>query len=778
MKDIKGLTTKEVTERIEKGQVNISDIPKTKTIKQIIKDNLFTYFNFLNLALAIAVLTAGLINNNFFGSLKNCLFVGVIIVNTIISTIEEIISKKITDKLSIISETKVTVIRNGSEQIISYEDVVVDDIIKLTLGHQVVADSVIIDGIVEVNESFLTGEADNISKKKDDNILSGSFITSGTCYAKVTNVGKDCYVSKISKEAKYDKKINSVIMESFEKLLRVLSVLLIPIGIVMAFSQFAITKSAGDSIYATVAALIGMIPEGLVLLTSSVMAVGVIKLYRRHVLVQQLYAIEILARVDAICLDKTGTLTEGKMAIKSIIPYKKHKEDEVREYLNKYANQSSDTNSTMMCLKDYFKDGIKENIKEELNFSSDRKFGCLTFEKETLYLGAPDILGGKSILKEIEDYQTDYRVLAIAKGKKLSKNPENLEIIGFVLLEDVIRPSAKETLEFFKQNDVLVKIISGDDAKTVQSIAKKVGIEATAKDIGDLSKEEIQKLVKTIDIFGRVKPEQKKWIIEELQREGHTVAMTGDGVNDVLALKQSDCAISVKSGTDAARNISQLILLNDDFNSLPNVVKEGRQIINNVERSGSLLLAKTMYTIFLIILSVVAMQRYFFVPIQLTLITSFTIGAPSFILALEPNNELVKGKFLLKIVARALPVSLTVLFNVLIVTGFANVFGLTYEVSSSIAVILTGITGLIYLHKICTPYTVIRGLLFYTMLFGFTFSVLFVHDFFNVVSFNLAMILIILVLAIDSLYMYNLFNYIVTHVFNKIDNTIKVEERI
>ena len=774
-----GLTSKEVEARIKKGLVNFNDAPKTKSIKEIVRDNFFTYFNFLNIALGAAVFIASLFKGDMFYGIKNCLFMGVIIVNSIISIVEEIISKVIIDKLSVMSETKVDTLRDGEIKELSLEEIVLDDIIKLSLGHQIVADSIVVDGEIEVNESLITGESDSIKKKKGDELLSGSFIVSGNALAQVIHVGKDNYVSQISNAAKYKKDVNSVVMESFTKMLKILSILIIPIGIVMMCNQYFVTRDVADSVFTTVASLIGMIPEGLVLLTSSVMAVGVIKLYRVHVLVQQLYAIETLARVDAICLDKTGTLTEGKMAVKEIIGAKRNSAEKVEEYLSMYTLASNDTNATMMALKDYFK-GDKVEAIDRIDFSSDRKYSALEFDDYSLYLGAPDVVFKNKVDKKIEQYVEDYRVVAIGKKKgKIDSNLRGIEPIGYVLIEDLIRPSAKETLDYFKNNNVLVKIISGDNVKTVMAIARRVGLEdIKGIDIGELTDEELEGVIDDYQVFGRVKPYQKQIIIKHLKKQGHTVAMTGDGVNDVLALKESDCAISVKSGTDAARNVSQLILLDDDFNSLPKVVAEGRQTINNVERSAALLLVKTLYTIMLIIFSILSFQKYFFIPIQLTFITTFTIGAPSFILALEPNNKLVEGNFLFKIFAKALPTALTVVFNVAIVSAFAGVFGLSYELQSSISVILTTITGLYYLFKLCYPLNMFRGTLFGVMFVGFIYCLFFQPTFFNLVPMDKVSYLIVIVLAIDSFYIYKVINFILTKIFNKFDPTIKVESDI
>lgn len=776
----KGLTNYQVNKRISEGLVNYDDQPKTKSIKQIIASNFFTYFNFLNIFLGGAVIFAGIVNHELFEGLKNCLFMGVIIINSIISIIEEIISKKIIDKLSIITESKIITIRNGEYKELSLNDLVLDDVIKLDVGGQVVTDVIIMKGEVEVNESFLTGEPDAILKKEGDLLLSGSFIVSGSCVAKVEHIGKDNYTSIISKEAKYQKKANSVIMNSFEKLLKILSIFIIPLGIIMYFSQINATDgNIGASIFGTVASLIGMIPEGLVLLTSSVMAVSVIRLAKYKVLVQQLYCMETLARVDVICLDKTGTLTEGKMQVVNYEPINDFSKEELQEILNAFSNNSTDNNSTMKAIKEFFKTKNDWQVVDKIPFSSDRKFSAISFKnKECYYLGASEFLieNNQEILKKVEKYLGDYRILLVAKTTKLLKKPENLQPIGFVIIEDIVRKEAKDTLNYFKKQGVMVKIISGDNIKTVLSIAKKVGLEnVNGIDIGSLNKDELEKIVANYDAFGRVTPKQKKWIIEILQESGRTVAMTGDGVNDVLALKKSDCAISIASGSDAARNVSQLVLLNDNFDALPEVVAEGRRTINNIERSASLLLVKTIYTVLLILFSIIISSKYFFIPIQLTLITGFTIGIPSFILALEPNNDLVKGNFLLKIVSKSLPTSLTVVFNIILVTIFASIFNLDESLKTSLCVFLTAMTGFIHLYKICKPFNLIRTTLLIMMLLGFSYCLIFQHEFFSLSPITPTTALIGFVLTIDSLYIFRRLNYLISKIFHKLDSTINIE---
>ena len=773
----KGLSSKQVEERFNDGRYNYDDTPKTKTIKEIIKSNFFNYFNFLNLILGISAFVAGIIKDNLLFGLKNCLFMGVIIVNSVISIVEEIMSKRIIDRLSLLSEAKVNVLRDGKKESLSKDQIVLDDILLLSAGDQIVADSVIVDGTIEVNESLITGESNSINKNIDDELLSGSFVVSGNAIVRVIHVGKDNYISKISSEAKKDKKVNSVIMRSFEILLKVLGFLIIPIGILMMISQYKVTNSIPDSLFSTVAALIGMIPEGLVLLTSSVMAVGVFKLYRVNVLVQKLEAIEALARVDVICLDKTGTLTEGRMKVVDWFNYGNYDEEDLEEEIIKYANSCNDTNETMKAIKEYF-NGSNEEVTKRIDFSSERKFGALEFNNYSLYLGAPQVLCNSKELDFIDKYVDEYRVIAFAKKSgKLSTKLDDVKVIGFIVLEDVIRPSAKATLEYFKNSNVDVKIISGDDERTVSQIARKVGLDnAEGINIGELTREELITKINDYQVFGRVKPMQKKWIVSYLKSQGHTVAMTGDGVNDVLALRESDCAISVKSGTDAARNVSQLVLLNDDFNSIPQVVKEGRQTINNVERSASLLLVKTIYTILLVIFSIAVPQKYFFIPIQLTFITTVTIGAPSFILALEPNNEQIKGKFLLKILAKSLPAALTVVINIIVVSMFSYLFNIDYETQSTISVLLTAFTGLLYLLKICYPFSVLRGILFFTMTAIFILGAVYIPEFFNLMPINLAIGLMVFVLGMNSVTIFKVLTFIITFIFSKLDKSIEFKK--
>lgn len=775
-----GLTKEQIEERIENNLVNFDNQPKTKTIKQIILGNLFTYFNFLNTVLGFSIIIVGILQGQLLYSLKNCLFMGVIICNTIISIIQEIISKKIIDKLSFLASSKVKVIRDKVVNEITIEEIVLDDVMLLEVGNQVVADCIILAGEVEVNEAFLTGEVEPILKKSGDMILSGSFIVSGTCYSRVEHIGGENYISSISQEAKYNKKINSVIMNSFEKLLKVLSILIIPIGILFLMNQYSITGNIYESIFATVAALIGMIPEGLVLLTSSVMAVSVIRLSKYKVLVQQLYCIEVLARVNVLCLDKTGTITEGKMKVQEIAIQDGYKQKEVEKILSEICGVSTDHSSTFQAVLEKFGTSNEWQLKKYIPFSSSRKFSAVSFsEQGSYYLGAPEFILNKKQYNKISEkmsrYQEKYRVLLLAhNNEELKEKPNDLEVIAFILIQDVVRKSAKQTLEYFRDQGVAIKIISGDHYKTVSNIAKEAGLkDVTAIDATTLEDCDIDDAVLKYNVFGRVTPIQKKKIVCSLKKQGFTVAMTGDGVNDVLALKAADCSIAMASGSDASRNVSQLVLLNSDFSSMPYVVAEGRRTINNIERSASLLLVKTIFTMLLVLICIFLSSKYFFIPIQLTLITMFTIGIPSFVLALEPNVEIVKGNFLIKVIGKSVPAALTVVFNVILVMLFKYVFGLSEDVVTSLVVFLTGMTGFIFLYRLCMPFNWFRLILWLMLLDGFVYCAFFQYDFFNIKAVNFEIALIFGVLLICSLYIFGKINQLTTYILKKIEEKTK-----
>ena len=767
--NIKGLTTSEVNERISKNLVNYVDEPKTKTIKEIVKSNVFTYFNFLNIFLGALVIISGIVSGRILYALKNCLFVGVIFSNTIISIAEEILAKKTIDKLNVIADTKIKAIRDGNIIELSREELVLDDICVYGIGNQVVTDSVIVDGTVEVNESFMTGEAKVLTKKSGDELISGSFIVSGNATVKVKHIGKDNYISKISSETKYIKKTNSVIYNSFEKMLKILSFLLVPVGIIFFINQLGITNhNIPNSIMSTVSALIGMIPEGLVLLTSSAMAVSVLRLRKYNVLVQDLYSIENLARVDVICLDKTGTITEGTMEVKDIIPYKDNNIDNIKTILSNYVSALDDPSPTFKSIESYLEKMNNYTVSDTLPFSSIRKYSGVKFNEGVYFLGSPENLSKENF--DIDKYQNDYRVLLLAKGSNLNDISDVIPL-GFVLIQDKIKENANVTLDYFKSQGVDIKIISGDNPITVSKIAERAGItDIKSIDMSKVSDEEIPEIIRTHNVLGRVKPDQKKKIIIALKNDKHFVAMTGDGVNDCLALKEADCSIAMANGSEAAKNVSQFVLLDSKIDNLPLILKEGRRSINNIERSSSLLLSKTIFTILLILVCIFMSTEYFFIPIHLTLITMFTIGIPSFILALEPNTELVKGNFLLKVFLKSIPSAITVVFNVIIINLFEINFNLSPELCSTLTVFLTATTGFIFLNNICKPYNLLRGTLMAFLLIAFGYCAIFQYNFFNISLVNSETILVFIVLFICSLFIFDKLKGFMDYLLKKTNN--------
>ena len=767
--NIKGLTTSEVNERISKNLVNYVDEPKTKTIKEIVKSNVFTYFNFLNIFLGALVIISGIVSGRILYALKNCLFVGVIFSNTIISIAEEILAKKTIDKLNVIADTKIKAIRDGNIIELSREELVLDDICVYGNGNQVVTDSVIVDGTVEVNESFMTGEAKVLTKKSGDELISGSFIVSGNATVKVKHIGKDNYISKISSETKYIKKTNSVIYNSFEKMLKILSFLLVPVGIIFFINQLGITNhNIPNSIMSTVSALIGMIPEGLVLLTSSAMAVSVLRLRKYNVLVQDLYSIENLARVDVICLDKTGTITEGTMEVKDIIPYKDNNIDNIKTILSNYVSALDDPSPTFKSIESYLEKMNNYTVSDTLPFSSIRKYSGVKFNEGVYFLGSPENLSKENF--DIDKYQNDYRVLLLAKGSNLNDISDVIPL-GFVLIQDKIKENANVTLDYFKSQGVDIKIISGDNPITVSKIAERAGItDIKSIDMSKVSDEEIPEIIRTHNVLGRVKPDQKKKIIIALKNDKHFVAMTGDGVNDCLALKEADCSIAMANGSEAAKNVSQFVLLDSKIDNLPLILKEGRRSINNIERSSSLLLSKTIFTILLILVCIFMSTEYFFIPIHLTLITMFTIGIPSFILALEPNTELVKGNFLLKVFLKSIPSAITVVFNVIIINLFEINFNLSPELCSTLTVFLTATTGFIFLNNICKPYNYLRGALMVFLTLAFSYCAIFQNSFFNIGLVRKDTILVFVVLFICSMYIFDKLKLLTTSILKKTNN--------
>lgn len=759
-----GLSDKQILDRKNTGLVNKDVSIPTKTIPRIIKDNLLTLFNLINFFLAAAII--------YVGSFKNLLFMGVVISNLIISTYQEIRAKKTVDKLSILSSKKVNAIRNGTLQQVNIDELVLDDVIELVQGNQVPADCKIICGKCDVNESLLTGESNSISKNEGNLLLSGSYLVSGRCKAKVEHIGKYNYASKISSGTKYVKKANSQIMSAFNKIILILSVLIIPIGIFLFMHQLK-QNTFENAVVSTTAALIGMIPEGLMLLVSTVLAVSVVRLSRHKVLVQELYCIETLARVDTLCIDKTGTITQGTMRVEEIIPYKNADKSDVYKGLSIIVNNTEDTNPTYYAIKNFVDENkISYNKAAQIvPFSSEKKWsGAYVNDLGSYIMGAAEFVLGekiKLIEKELQQYNKENRVLVLAhsKDKFTDKNlPKSLDLLGFILIKDVIRETAADTLRYFYDQGVDIKIISGDNMQTVSNIAKRVGVKNYDKCVDAKTlktKKDIQNAVKNYSIFGRVSPMQKKEIICALKEQGHAVAMTGDGVNDVLALKEADCSVVMANGSDAARNVSQLVLLNSDFSSMPKVVLEGRRSINNIQRSASLFLVKTIYSTLLAILFLFFNTPYPFMPIQMTLTSVFTIGIPSFVLALEPNKNRISGNLFFNIISKSLPCALTIVASILSIMVLSGVLVFNYTEISTLCVILTGFNGLSLLFSLCKPFNKVRKALFSLMTGTFVICLIFFTNLFSLSNLSLKLIIVSVVLCFFATFVLRLMSKLI-----------------
>ena len=765
-----GLTDAEVRQRIEQGLVNHNSDIKSKSIKRIVLENLITPFNILNFVLAVMILIVG--------SYKNLLFMGVIICNIFIGTVQEIRAKKTIDKLSLIAEPKAHVIRDGIKQAIAIHDIVMDDITFLGAGNQVCSDAVVIEGECEVNESLLTGESEPVLKQPGDHLLSGSFIISGNCHARVEHVGKDNYAAQITDNAKYVKKPNSEIMRWTNRIIKYIGFTLIPVGIALFCKQVFISHQGfNDAIVGVVAALIGMIPEGLILLTSVVFAVSIIRLSQHKTLVQELYCIETLARVDVLCLDKTGTITEGTMEVTDVLPLHDTTNEELNIALGSLIHALEDDNPTFNAVKTYCDQYDKLTCNHIVPFSSARKWSGASFDENGSYIfGATEfILKDSSPYQEIikEYSEKGQRVLMLAHSPHQIQDkelPAEIHPMAFLFISDKIRAEAPDTLAYFAEQGVDIKIISGDNAITVANIAKKAGLK-TAEQYVDATTlqtpEEIKEAAQKYSVFGRVTPQQKLDLVKALKEQGHTVAMRGDGVNDVLALKESDCSIAMASGSDAARTVSQLVLLDSNFASMPKILKEGRRSINNLQRSSSLFLTKTIFSTINAILFIFLHFDYPFQPIQLTLISALTIGAPSLILALEPNKERIKGKYIVNVIRKSIPGAMTMVFNIVALAIVCSFIHFNSTEISTLAVMITGFAGLLVLLKVSLPFNWIRCALFFTMLGAFIFAIFILKDLFSLASITLPMFYCFLVLAGFAIIVFVLFSLLIDKLLSK-----------
>lgn len=720
--------------------MNTIDQAVTKSYKAIFKDNIVTLFNLINAILAGLII--------IIGSYKNLLFLGVVISNLIIGIFQEIRAKHVLDRLSLITQPFVQVLRDGNLLNLHMNQLVLDDICILSTGSQICADSIVRQGRLEVNESLITGESDNILKQEGDFLYSGSFVISGKANVQIVHVGNENYAQTIVDDAKKFKKHKSELRDSINFIIKSIGIVIIPIGIFLFCKQLFITHTTfAEAIISTVAALIGMIPEGLVLLTSVALAVGSINLAKKKTLVQELYCIETLARVDTLCLDKTGTITEGNMRVEEYLPLIKHPHT-MEDILANMMVSLDDDNSTAMAIRKRVRGHDIYMIPiTTLSFSSVRKCSAVTFKNEGTYiLGAYEFthcIKEDSVEKAIAYHASlGNRVLVLAHNAEPITHeqiPDNNQILGLVILSDPIRKQAPDTLAYFLKQGVDIKIISGDDPKTVKEIAHKAHLKNYDNDIdvSTLTDEQLKEAVNRYTIFGRVSPTQKKNMIHYLKESNHVTAMIGDGVNDVMALKEADCSISVAQGSEAAKKISNLVLLDNNFANMPVIVDEGRRVINNIQRAASLFLVKTTFSIILSILTLIMLQRYPFEPIQLTLISSLTIGIPSFFLALEENHTRIEGNFLLNVLGRAFPGALCVVLGILYVNVLSCFIPISHEAMSTMCVLLTGANGIIVLYRVCYPFTYKRFLIFASMTSAFILAVVFLPSIFSFVRLTL-----------------------------------------
>lgn len=728
--ELGGLTPDEVSERLAAGRVNADAGPKTKPVTLIVAEHTLTLFNGVNLALAVLVALTG--------TWRNLAFLGVVVLNTLIGIVQEVRSKRIVDRLQIIAERPVVVRRGGADLEIGHGDVVEGDLVVLRRGDQVPADAEVAWGVAGVNESLLTGESDPVTKREGDELMSGSFLDSGSLVARVTRVGADSYAARINAEAKYVKSSNSEIMATLSMIIRWATLLLGPIGAAL-FLRTLTDDGVGVSqaILTTVAALVGMIPQGLVLLTSTVLVISTARLARRSVLVQQLYCIEMLARVDVLCLDKTGTITSGSMDVSCVMDAPGRVQGSALEAAASVVSASaSDANETARAILRHAAERgtVALTPSRAVPFSSARKYsGCVCADGHALVMGAAQFVFGKGEPPELATLTSGLgerdRVLVVAECAGFAADDAiegTPRLLGIVALSDHIRESAPDTVAYFVSQGVTLNVISGDDPRTVSSIARAVGVPGADAWVDASTLEtpaDVERAAATFHVFGRVTPEQKRDLVRALRAAGHTVAMTGDGVNDVLALREADCSVAMASGSDAARNVSEVVLVDNDFAHMPDVVAEGRRSINNLQRSASLFLVKTVFSAVLALVCSI-LPPYPFQPVQMSLVSFAIIGVPSFVLALEPNRERVRGDFLANVLARSLPASVAIILALGVASGGLERLGLSRAEVSTVSVLLTCLVGWFLVLRISWPFTALRALLLVAVAaivaFGFT----------------------------------------------------------
>ena len=758
--EFNGLTAAEVNARIEAGKINIADDSSDRTTGKIIRDNLLTYFNLIFLVITVLLCIAG--------AFRDLTFLPIIIGNILIGIVQELRAKKALDKMKILNAGHAVVIRDGKRQKVTAEELVIDDLVWLSSGDAICADSVVVSGEITVNESMLTGEADGIVKKENEELLSGSFVVSGEGYARLTRVGNDSYISKLTNEAKALKKgEESEMIRSINMFVKVIGIIIIPMSVILFVQAFVFRNASfRTSITSMVASIIGLIPEGLYLLTTLALAVSMMKLAKDKVLLHDMKSIESLARVDVLCVDKTGTITKPEMTVTEIVSC----DDSMNEVFTDYVMSSIDNNATAVALKKYLNDNNVMNGKRTASkvypFNSTVKYGAMAFNGDYYVLGAPEFIiktGFNNLKDDISQYTTKgYRVIVLAKAESLTRDgviDGEILPLGFVVLANEIRDNAVETFTYFKEQGVAIKVISGDNPATVSEVARQAGIENAEKYVDASTLTDnlmISEAIAKYTVFGRVTPKQKQQFVKALKMQGHTVAMTGDGVNDILALKDADCSVAMASGSEATAQAAQIVLLDSDFSRMPEIVLEGRRVVNNVQRSASLFLVKNIFSLLLTIFSTVLMISYPLMPSQVSLISMFTIGIPGFLLALEPNKSRIKGHFLGNVLLKALPAGLTDFFAVSALVICGHVFNIPSTDIATASTLLIAVVGFMIMIKISHPFNKFKYGILALNIFGLIFCGLFLDSLFAMSDMSNICILLTIVFgfAAESMFRY------------------------
>lgn len=779
-----GLTSEQVRDRMRRGQVNQTEDYSAKSTKDIIRENVCTYFNLIFAILAVLCIAAG--------SFNSLTFLTVVLANTGIGIAQEIYAKSVLDKLSIMNQPEIAAVRDGKRKRIPVEHLVLSDVVYLQAGKQIPADARVVQGQIYVNEALLTGEADEIQKQAGDELMSGSFVVSGACYAELIRVGDDSYISKLMAKAKKMKKgEDSEMIRSINRLIIASGIMIIPVGIALFYQgHFVNGYSFAETVPSMVAALIGMIPEGMYLLVSVALAMSAALLARKKVMLHDMKSTETLARVDVLCVDKTGTITDNSMLVAEVVGMRKklskEEEEASEEKIRKYLDLSPDNNQTMEALRRHYPSAGREKGDHVIPFSSKYKYGCVTIGEDQFILGAPECVLAESYdtyKEELESYAAKgNRVVVFAKytgenslktGRPLTKQ-DTVELWFAILLQNPLRENAKETFSYFGQQGVEVKVISGDHALTVSEVAKKAGIAHAEKyiDASTLrSDAELAEAAGTYTVFGRTTPEQKQKLIKAMKKTGKKVAMTGDGVNDILAMKSADCSIAMAAGSDAAAQAAQVVLLDSDFSHMPQIVAEGRKTVNNIKRSSTLFLVKNIFSFLLAVFSIISTMTYPLQPSQITLISMFNIGIPAFFLAMEPNYDKIEGRFFSSVLLQAMPAALTNFFVIAAMVVFGNTFNVSATDISVASTFLMAIIGFMIVFKLSEPLKKFEWAVLIGCMTGFLFCAYYFRNLFSISSVSVECIMLFVLFAVATepcmRYLTRLFEYIAAHTISR-----------